>query len=190
MTSNSKLKMAQFSPDVQSSPHRVIFGGFVSNTMALQQAGWSLSAREDHYGSRIELTLYNAELKMYMYCHPVEHRYFDDAYMRRELTFYVKCIAPELRSRIVDADFINFRPIDATPVYVSVKERSIKDFNIFAPAQVRTEEIIIEPKDVEECLALIKKMQAPELAAIRKRNREREAMPGHTFHAQILSINK
>ena len=92
----------------------------------------------------------------------------------------VQCVAYSLA---------NFTAVDAEPSFTTVERQSIKDFNLFAPCLARTEEIIIEPQSVAECLDLIRKMQAPELQAVRKRNEQRrEPINQQNFHAQILSL--
>jgi hypothetical protein len=95
--------------------------------------------------------------------------------------------------RVMD-DFSKFKQIDAAPQYTNAEIKEIDDFGIFAVPMTRTEEIIVEPADVYTLLEQIKKMQSPEQAEIRKRNRRRDS-EGHSeisqrqnFHAQIISL--
>jgi hypothetical protein len=87
-------------------------------------------------------------------------------------------------------NFDKFVPIDAQPQVVPLTQQAhrLSAMDIFASPLVRTEEIIVEPQSVAECLEHIRRLQAPELAEIRKRNREDGAVQQRKFHAQILSI--
>lgn len=191
--------MAHSNPRILSQPHRVRFAGFESTTRDLQRAGWQLSVEEAVYDYRIRLAMRFEPAGLYMLADAQEHRYnmrsapysrsFDPR-SQVQLTFDIRhCssrVAVQLRERGFD-----FRPIDAEQTYVDTPFKRIEDFHIFASPLVRTEEIIIEPQSVAECLDLIRKMQAPELAAVRKRNLQRERsepMNQQNFHAQILSL--
>lgn len=180
--------MAQFRPRLLSAPHKVYFAGFESTTFKLQNHGWQLSANEDYYGQRAQLAMRYEPAGLYMIADSVEHTY-GHYYTERPLEFVIsKVVGRDIIISSYDISFESFKPIDATPRMVERKESSISDFNIFATPLVRTEEIIIDPKSVSECLELIRKMQAPDLEQIRERNRAREVMADQKFHAQILSV--
>jgi hypothetical protein len=116
-------------------------------------------------------------------------------YDQQPLEFHVRYCASNVVVQMMD-DLSNFRPIDAAPQMTRIERKSIEDFGIFATPLARTEEIIVEPETVSELLERIKSLQAPELAAIRERNRRRERDPGavaepmqrQRFHAQIVSL--
>lgn len=65
--------------------------------------------------------------------------------------------------------------------------KQLSDFAVFAPM---AEEIIVEPATVAGLLDQIKQLQAPELAAIRERNRRADSrnFTAQRFHAQIVSL--
>ena len=175
-----------------SAPHEVFFCGFRSTTIQLQQAGWQLSVRQDNYGYRdnLQLAMHNKEFGGYMIAQCRNFEPFKPLHNER-LTFVVQRVCADIMIIHTDMDFKEFTPIDARPQWVTEERKSIKDFSIFASQLVRTEEIIIEPQSVAECLDLIRKMQAPELAAIRRRNANRnfeEATNQVKFHAQVMSI--
>lgn len=175
-----------------SAPHRVLFCGFESTTFALQQAGWLLSAEYSYgySGEQLRLALHNKAFGGYMLADPLGFDRFRHMEFHERLTFVVRQVNADILV-YRGQDFSGFEPIDARPQYVTTERKSIKDFNIFASQLVRTEEIIIEPQSVMECLDLIRKMQAPELAAIRERNETRDFMEATNqtkFHAQILSL--
>lgn len=174
-----------------SAPHRVLFCGFESTTTALQQAGWSLSANQDFHASTIQLALRNKDFGGYMLADSQHWNWSQRGRSPEQLTFVVRRVATDILVYQHGIDFQKFSPIDAVPQYLQPGPRSIKDFSIFAPALTRTEEIIVEPQSVAECLELIRKMQAPELAAVRHRNAQRDynqPINQTHFHAQIVSL--
>jgi len=177
---------------IVSAPHDVIFCGFRSTTTAMQQAGWQLSVSQDvgAYRDNLRLAMHNKEFGGYMVADALTWEPFRPTQMHERLTFVVRRVCADVFIGPY-IDFTLFEPIDARPQYVTTERQSIKDFNIFAPLLVRTEEIIIEPQSVAECLDLIRKMQAPELAAIRQRNANRDfeqATNQMKFHAQVMSL--
>lgn len=181
-----------------SAPIDVLFMGFSSTTYAMQRCGWRLAAHEEPGRSTIQLA---AELefgggnKIRMISDPCRFDYFD---WRREamrdprsmgLVFHMNRVAADFIAP-ARAEFASFRAIDAEPQFIYADEpRKLSDFHIFARPEVR-EEIIVEPSSVAECLDIIRKLQAPDLAKIRERNRMREnaALSAPVFHAQILSL--
>ena len=178
---------------IVSAPHEVHFCGFRSTTTQLQQAGWQLSVRQENYGHRdnLQLAMHNKDFGGYMIAEAMTWEPFRPAQMNERLTFVVRRVSADVMILQTSLDFNEFKPIDARPQYITTERKSIKDFNIFASQLVRTEEIIIEPQSVAECLDLIRKMQAPELAAIRQRNVNRDfeqATNQMKFHAQVMSL--
>lgn len=175
-----------------SAPHEVHFCGFRSTTALLQQAGWQLSVDQQGFSERLQLILYNKDFGGYMIAEPLNHYPYRRLEFSERLVFVVQRVNADVLIYHTTTDFSAFEPIDARPQIVdAAAPKSIKDFNIFASQLVRTEEIIIEPQSVAECLALIRKMQAPELAEIRKRNETRDFMAAsnrQVFHAQVMSL--
>lgn len=99
---------------------------------------------------------------------------------------------PEFVVSYANSDFVStaaffdsFEAIDAYPRVTMTPLESIKDFNLFAPAFTKANRIIVEPQTVSALLDQIKKLQAPQLAEIRKRN---HANDRQLLHAQIVSI--
>lgn len=185
---------------ILSERHIVQFAGFSSDTYQLQRYGWQIAAREDHYGDSIALLMLHPGTGMKMITENLSIRFTEHRGMA--LRFNVVRAGTDLKftqSMPIDLgplDGPQFRQIDAKPQYIdNFQPRSIEDFGIFAAQLVRTEEILIEPQSVAECMEYIKKLQAPELAAIRERNRQRdrdraneEPVLRQNFHAQILTL--
>lgn len=176
---------------VLSAPHIVRFAGFECTTARLQNAGWQIAARERFEHGDVALVLRYPPADLHMLAEPVNVDFFRYDHRDRPLVFDVRHCSSRI-STVVTEDFSEFRQIDAAPQMPAKMERKdISDFAIFASQLVRTEQIIVEPESVAECLAIIQKLQAPDLADIRKRNRNREAnepMMRQAFHAQILSL--
>ena len=176
----------------RSEPMEVHFAGFQSTTTAMQRAGWRLAANEDFQRGSIQLMARHEAAGLYLVANEVGYRYG----MRSRLgakedlpIFVVSRVARSLESVRLDLDFSVFKPVDATPVVHKTRYQRIEDFALFGAPLVQTEEIIIEPQSVQECLDIIRKLQAPELAEIRKRNATRErALEATKFHAQIMTL--
>lgn len=179
-----------------SLPCPVVFAGWQTTTAALQQAGWRLSAEQDFMRYRIRLALNFEPARLFMLS---ESRDFDFVRSgtsygdRNQLpVFEIVHVANGMTINLMESSF-DFKPIDAAPQFTEVKRTSIEDFGIFAPCLARTEEIIVEPATVAGLLDQIKQLQAPELAAIRERNRKAERRSDQPFrqqrfHAQIVSL--
>ena len=182
-----------FDRRIISQPHRVFWAGFETTTTRLQQAGWNLSAEEDFRRGAIRLAMKHEPLKLYGVSEPVEHYYGGRTMFEEPLLFRVRYMSSRL-DVVINDNLMNFSPIDAYPQTMTIERKSIEDFKIFAAPLARTEEIIVDPNDVQAMLDHIRKLQAPEQADIRARNaarerRERyEAVPQQQFHAQILSF--
>lgn len=188
---------------VLSRPAEVLWAGFRSTTSRLQQAGWEIAAEESIADLRIRLLLRNRDMRLYALTSDLEFDYHrQHEQYDRPLVFNVVCASPEFRIRELPTmtSFADFHQIDAMPQITEQKIKSIEDFRIFATPLVRTEEIIVEPQDVSAMLEQIRKMQAPEQARIRAKERlarrreetapiEIQAVPRQAFHAQIISIN-
>ena len=186
--------MARSDSILRSEPMAVRFAGFRSDTLSLQEAGWRLAVDEDFRHGRISLMMRHEQAGLYLVADDVNFDYFEriDGRPRSRLpVFMVRHVARSLESVRCSFHFDNFAPVDAVPHIAALTHKRIEDFALFGAPLVRTEEIIVEPQSVAECLELIRKMQAPELAAVRQRNLARDRdqpMLQQQFHAQILSL--
>lgn len=193
------MGLLQVERRVLSRPVEVWWSGFRSTTVQLQQAGWEIAAEEDVYGGRIRLLMRHQDMRLYAITNESEWNYFDRQTEGRMLVFQVVHAAPRMEVRVtqeIGAGLANFRQIDAMPQFVDSVIQRPEDMKIFVTPLVRTEELIVEPQTVAAMLEQIRKMQAPEQARIRHKERlaaSREGMlveagPRQEFHAQILSI--
>lgn len=171
---------------VLSRPCEVHFAGFRSDTFRLQQAGWQLSVEQDIMYRRIRLAMRFEPARLYMLADSQDWDYFRDS--DHLPVFTIRRCSSDMVIQLMESSF-DFQPIDAKPAFVSAERRSIEDFGIFAPLQVRTKEILVEPESVAECLELIKRLQAPELAEVRKRNERRARDMGSSSYGDMTATN-
>lgn len=178
----------------RSEAMEVHFAGFRSDTVTLQRTGWRLAVEEDIIRNTLRLMMHHDQAGLYLVADEVRYDYMSRGRLgiREERpVFLVRKVARALQSISSNFDFAKFSPVDAEPCVANVQYKRIEDFALFGAPLVRTEEIIIEPQSVAECLDLIRKMQAPELAEVRRRNLARDRdqpMAQQQFHAQILSL--
>lgn len=180
-----------------SRPITVRWAGWETNTYRLQQAGWELSAEHDFTSMHIRLAMRHTPCQCVAITAPLAVDFYDAAYgMHAPPPATVQYFACRATVQFYEQSVSSFKPIDAAPQFVSSTMRSIEDLKWFATPLVRTEEIIVEPETVAELLEKIRKMQAPEQAAIRARERLRNlegveigaVRQQQQFHAQILSF--
>lgn len=184
---------------ILSRPAEVWWSGFRATTLTLQQAGWQIAAEEDCHGSRIRLMLKHDDLRLYALTNVREWDYFRQDREQAPLVFQVAHAAPRIECRVtaeIGAGWANFQQIDAAPQFIEQRIQTPEQLRIFATPMTRTEELIVEPQDVAAMLEQIRKMQAPEQARIRAKERlaasregmDIQVMPRQHFHAQIISI--
>jgi hypothetical protein len=191
---------------VLNYPLTVIFAGFESNTLRLQEAGWSLAMNQNYMDRRISLAMRHESAGLYGLTSGVEFDFFRYRELRgeegmehlRQVRFYVQHMGTSFQSRIIPGHAYGgkhpwdlFEPIDARPMVVD--DRTLDSFNIFR-ALPRGTDVIVNPKDVPGLMELVLKAQAPTQAEIRDRQRramERgsfNARPDTQVHAQIISL--
>lgn len=184
---------------LKSRPCKVWWLGFESNTFALQQAGWELAVEESIAHMQIRLLLRHQDLRLYAVSEYSHFDFFESAGNPSYPPPVFRVIQAAPRFEVIsmhDYAFDQFKQIDARPAMSLQERRSVEDFAIFATPLVRTEEIIVEPKEVADILEQLLAMQSPEQKAIRERNRTRDrrgevpgAGPVQKFHAQIISLD-
>jgi hypothetical protein len=183
-----------FEPRILSAPCDVFWAGFKSDTYKLQQGGWSISVEQAVADRGIRLLMNHRQMRLYAISEYSEFDYYRNAQSRGMApTFNVTHVASRIEVLRIHDRLDNFKLIDAAPQIVNSEITSIEDFGIFAVPMVRTEEIIVDPKDVSAMLEQIRAMQSTEQRNIRERNvsrDRRDAVPEQIFHAQILSFNK
>jgi hypothetical protein len=175
--------------------HRVHFAGFTATTPALQQQGWELSVEQDPYRDSIRLAMRHQAANLRMLTNAIPYMHL--VHQRDQpLDFVVQHAASQMHINIAMMGMPSFQPVDAFPQMINHEIRSLDDLAMFATPLARTQEIIVDPHDVQALLERIKELQLPEQERIRERRRLTEAREGSTldhrprqvFHAQVLSI--
>lgn len=172
----------------------VQWAGWSTTTYRLQQAGWDISAEQDIREASLRIAFRHAPQKLYAMTSKIDFDYYSrfDSPETSKYTapLQIQFMASDVRVIIQEPTMAGFMPIDAAPQIAMLNApKKMEDFNIFAVPMARTQEIIVEPQDVDFFLAKILEMQRPLQKEIRSRlPRNGEIRPEQKFHAQILSL--
>ena len=150
-------------------PINVLWAGWKSTTTLLQRTGWQVSAEQNIYENSIRIVIKHPNYNIYGISNLMKMDYFnfkmDDI---NDFNFEIKCMASRFEIRTID-DFSNFKPVDCEPSFINGCEvKSIEDFNIFRPIK-NTQDLIVEPKEVNELMELILSKQSDKQREIRKK---------------------
>lgn len=184
---------------ILSMPVRVRWAGFESDTYSLQKSGWSISAYQDMIRQGMQIMLKHEGAQMYGMSELIDWRYtrrgpeqWGSSLPVIHFNIMGRHVQINMTGKI---DWGNFKPIDAKPQWTNKSIQSLEDLVHFAPALVRTREIILPEESVPELMDRILKLQQPGREAELKRQlqEDRRGMvighePRQKFHAQILSI--
>lgn len=185
-----------------SAPHIILWAGWESTTSRLQQEGWQFAAHQNYEDDSVQLVFKHQEYRMRGISERIQIRFLEHSSMSGhrsppQLVFHchvagdfmmVQHNAPRLR---------DFKAIDAIPQMVTTTQEQMSTLeealSIFVPPLVRTKEIIVEPKDVQEAMDALLRLQSKELSEVRAREKSRERRenlhaPRDVFHAQIISL--
>ena len=188
-----------------SRPLQVEWAGWRTDTYKLQGAGWSLSAHQDYAENRMRLAMEHKALQMRAISHHIDFRFMDafhEGYRHEEylrsIVIPMHVVGREITIHESGSiDWNAFQPIDATPQFVQHRINRIQDVVHFAPAQVRTKELIVPQENVEELMTRILDLQNPaRLDRIREEVKSQgttiggveQALGKQKFEAQIISI--
>lgn len=193
--------MALSSADhLRGRPVEVVFAGLRSDTYTMQRAGWRIAMEARSYadiaGDCVRFAFKHDDVGVALFgdshvesmsrslgelLAPIIIRQAFHAESRARFT-----VAPSIASFLARDDAL--RTIDATPAFAQVTDRELFEMPFFQTLHVpQVEPLIVEPETVSELLEKIRRMQAPEQAAIRTRNAGRQASAGR-IHAHIMSI--
>jgi hypothetical protein len=164
----------------------------------LQQSGWDLAV--EHRLDRDEycLLLRHAEMSLYAYTDVINlERVLQDPsfHADRYPVFQVRRIAKMLYSQWADMslNFAAFKQVDATPQLTERRIQCVEDFNIFALARSKSEEVLVNRADMSviEHLEAIKALQEPAQHEIRQRMMSDSGMqrgPRLSLVAQLIHV--
>lgn len=176
-------------------PITLHWAGWETNTARLQEAGWQISAHQDHYRDALQLALRSPHGDAHGVSARMDYQYFESG---RMLDYQPQLHAHLTMGRDVHFNIVGqpipFEAVDAMPQYVSHRRQSLSDLNYFAAPLVRTRPIVVPEESVAELMERILKMQQPDRTAriqAALRNPEGymlDRLPEQKFHAQIISF--
>jgi hypothetical protein len=178
---------------------RLLWAGWETNTLHLQQAGWQLSAEQDFYGNRMRIAMRHQGMNLMALTPSFDFHYENAVYDRQRYLDTVPAQVVAAMGREVsihESGRIDwcFKDIDATPTMSHSRITRLEDLAHFAAPLVRTKEIIIPEESVDQLMEKILKLQQPaRTERIKEMMRNPEgfevsAIPKQKFHAQIISL--
>lgn len=186
---------------IYSAPIKLVWAGWETDTLRLQQAGWQLVAEQNVIYDSMRILMRHEGMQMQAFTDLFGFRFrqaltdFDGSYLR-SITVPCQAMARRIDFHITGSiDWSAARPIDAYPQFRDREVRSLEDLVHFAPLLTRTNEVILSEAEVPDLLGEILKRQDParqeRLKAQLRADREGmqvAAVPRQTVHAQIISI--
>lgn len=183
---------------MQSAPFKIIWAGFQSDTLTLQNSGWSLAIEDDYSyvlgAHRVRFILRHEYLDLHCFTdiHEIQFPHIQDVRQITEMVrFSIQVLGKNIYYRSVpEFNIASIYEVDARPQMMVMEEKSIKDLSIFRTLVKPDSALIVEPEKISELLQKIVEAQAPNQAEIRERMRKHEARDNlkQTLHAQILSV--
>lgn len=184
---------------LRGRPVEVVFAGLRSDTYTMQNAGWRIAMEAGHHCDLIERARFafrhddiglaligesrieSMSRSLEDILAPIIIRQAVHVESRARFT-----VAPSIASLLARDDAL--RPIDATPAFAQVTERTLFEMPFFQTLHVpAAEPLIVDQATVSDLLERIRAMQAPEQVEIRARNASRERAHGR-IHAHIMSL--
>lgn len=170
-------------PLLLSPPIPVEWAGFTSDTRRMQVSGWEF--RVDAHPHRFERVV----IAKHRLFNTVLHAMLQDSDLERRAMVYgpsgfqgfngpplvfQRAAHPESFHLSLAGSAPEFVAVDMMPLRADLNQWTGRAIDLFRPWAPNSEEIIVEPETVADLFEKIKKLQTPELAAIRERNRTRD----------------
>jgi hypothetical protein len=165
----------------------------------LQQSGWDLAVEHLYDRDEYSLLMRHEQMSLYAYTDVITiERVLQDPsfHAERYPIFQVRRMAKMLHSAWTDMrlNFAAFQHIDATPQFTEQKIQCVEDFNIFALARRKAEDVFVNRADMSviEHLEAIKALQEPAQHEIRQRMmQDKGSQPGPRLSlvAQLIHVD-
>lgn len=178
---------------IQSMPIKVLFAGFESNTLQLQNSGWQISIEQEMshrtYGYDLRLamkhekcallalsntiTLSGRELSHSIRC---DRNYYATPAVLTDPDFFFEIIyvSPKIDCMIVPMQTASFNAVDARPQIIEHDKVDLEQIAMFKPVNVSEDfEIYLNKKDEADILKLLLEKQDPKQKEIRENRRKR-----------------
>lgn len=156
-----------------SPPIQVLWAGFRSDTLTLQQNGWSISVREDPFhplNASFHIAIYNEHLQLGGISKRVDYQFmlmthemplFMQEVRVRDLSIRIEHLGLNFTARKTPW-FDEFQPIDATPRYEEIVIRELSDLILFKYIKPDQAEYFLEKATVEQILDIALSKQNPD----------------------------
>jgi len=176
---------------------RVIWGPFESSTWVMARSGWEFAIPSDpmSWGERVRVIAHDRESGLTLYLlgsrSEMESAALGRSYGSHDPTLVADSIHHDTKVLYTTDNLAKFKRVDVIPEYIDygpIMHKTLHSTFIFNPWGKGAQEIIVDPKTVEDLLAEIKSMQQPELAEIRRRNRSREQASTDQMVAQVIAF--
>jgi len=182
------------SPRISSPLTKILWAGWESNTLTLQNQGWQLSAEQSMESMNFRFALKHPNFRMYGISQMIPYYDFYDVYQRKDgFSSLPPIIIVHMVSRMeinLYDDLSKMQPIDALPTFVENEKKDIEDFMIFRPIG-KSQEIIVSPQEVPELLNMIIKKQSPKQAELREKKRKAwRKFAREVNEAQVINYDK
>lgn len=184
-------------PRVLSRPYEVVWAGWRTDTLALQNAGWRLAVEYAAERHKYRLLMDHPAMQLMAITYVSQLDYQDTKYISSKplLRFEVAHIARTLHVVQMQepTNWADFKQLDAQPCFTQSRIERLEDFNIFNVCLKRTEEILVNQADMSVVahLEAIRQLQEPKQKELRaKVLREREVAPRSQVIAQIVEFRR
>ena len=163
---------------IENFPLNIHWMGWKTTTRDLQRFGWQLSAEQDAYNfgsmGAIRLAMKHPNQDIYGITNPTRINIFNSIAEQFEILSKHVIGLEYMCNRVVvktTDDFNAFYPVDGTPIEREGERKRLEDFNIFRPL-AKTNEIIIDSKDVNKVMDIILNLQDSKQKEIRYKKRK------------------
>jgi len=167
--------------------------GMRSDTRSMQLGGWEFAVEEDYLGGRFTNVIAKHRKAGICLTGRVDTNQLMNSHYSQVsqpvVMDGVQVIATDKHLVYAESPLPSYSRVDMIPSFTDKPARN--PFDVFSPWAPDAEEIIVDPPTVAGLLEQIRKLQEPELAEIRKRNRLREYRRGNqreVVQAQILTF--
>jgi len=189
---------------MQNRPIPVNFAGWESDTYRLGRCGWQMAVDPDPRRLRDRFMFHHKEAGVtatgflnepFRFMNQGRFGSLMEDISREDGHIEICSIATvgNFHFRRMDVNLSRAYLADTEPVAVDVTEGELHSLPLFAElfaGRPETQELIIEPEDVQQLLDKIVRMQAPGMREIRARDRKREEREpaNKQVHAQIITL--
>ena len=189
---------------MQNRPIPVNFAGWESDTYRLGRCGWQMAVDPDPRRMRDRFMFHHKEAGVtamgflnepFRFMDQGCFRMSTENMSRQDGHIEIDNIATvgNFHFRRMEMNLARAYRADTEPMAVDVTEGELHRLPLFAElfaGRPETQELIIEPEDVQQLLDKIVRMQAPGMREIRARDRKREEREpaNKQVHAQIITL--